>query len=303
MVKVAEVSILMNGYNSDLYLKEAIDSVYAQTYTDWEIVFIDNCSTDSTREIVSKYDKKTRYYRTHTNVPLGKARNFGLQYCTGNYIAFLDCDDLFVMDKLEKQILAMQGGDFSMCYGSFVVIDESGKRIRKSIVQNKSGNVLPGLLRRYEINMQTVMLKREFIVDNQLSFNTNMSYCPDHNLFMIVASKANVAVIPDILARYRVVKNSLSKRTINIAPKEYRMTIDELYKANSDLRERLSRDFDYAYNKAIYYEVVADIHNNNISQARHKLKGMISSRIEYFLLYCLLLMPVPNKIILRLLKR
>ena len=170
-------------------------------------------------------------------------------------------------------------------------------------VKNKSGDIFSSLLRRYEINMQTVMLKKDFIISNQLSFNSNMSFCPDHNLFMIIASKTDVGVITDVVAKYRKVSNSLSKESIDIAPQEYRFTFDEISKSNPELRKQFSNDFDFAYNKAKYYEVVADINNNKKKQARDKLRTIINSRIEYFLLYLLLLMPISNKLILKLLGR
>lgn len=300
---MSKVSILMNGYNAELYLKEAIDSIFAQTYTNWNIIFIDNCSTDNTKRIVDKYSHKIKYFKTHKNIPIGEARNFGLQFCTGDYIAFLDCDDIYLPEKLEKQVNLMKNNDFSMCYSSYAVIDEYGKETKKDIVKNKSGNVFSGLLRRYEINMQTVMLKKEYVVNNELSFNSKMSYCPDHNLFMNIASKAEVGVIYDVLAKYRIVSNSLSKKTIHLAADEYRYTLDEISKNNPLLYEKFSNDFDCAYSKAKYYEVISLIFDNSLKQARYKLRPIITSKIEYFLLYLLLLMPIKNRHILKLLGR
>ena len=120
---------------------------------------------------------------------------------------------------------------------------------------------------------------------------------------MTIASRVDVGVIPDVVAKYRMVSDSLSKKTIDIASQEYRLTFDEISKSNPILRQQLSNDFDCAYNKAKYYDVVADIHNNNNKQARYKLKAIFTSKIEYFLLYLLLFMPISNKLILRLLGR
>jgi len=297
------VSIVMNCYNSDKYLQEAIDSVYTQSYSNWEIVFWDNASTDNSAGIVKSYDERIKYYLAPETTPLGEARNLALKKASGEYIAFLDCDDVYMADKLEQQVGLMQSKGYVMCYGSVAIIDENGKLIKKDIVKNKSGNVFSGLLRRYEINMQTVMLKKDFVVSNQLSFNTDMSYCPDHNLFMTIASKADVGVITAIVAKYRIVSNSLSKKTIDIAPQEYRLTLDEISKSNPALRQQLSNDFDCAYNKVKYYEIVADIYNNKKKRARYKLRAILASKIEYFLLYLLLLMPISNKLILKLLGR
>ena len=130
-----------------------------------------------------------------------------------------------------------------------------------------------------------------------------MSYCPDHNLFMTIASKADVGVISDVLSKYRIVSNSLSNNTIDIVPKEYRFTLDEISKDNPKLKQKLSSEFNSAYNKAKYYEIVADIYNNNMDQARYKLRVIFTSKIEYFLLYLLLFLPLSNKLILKFLGR
>jgi hypothetical protein len=120
---------------------------------------------------------------------------------------------------------------------------------------------------------------------------------------MTIASKENVGVITDVVAKYRIVSNSLSKKTIDIAPQEYRFTLDEISKNDPVLRQKLSDDFDCAYRKAKYYEIVADIYNNNKEQARYKLRAIFTSKIEYFSLYLLLFMPISNKLILKLLGR
>ena len=297
------VSVVLNCYNSDRFLQESIDSVYSQTYSNWEIIFWDNASTDNSANIAKSYDERVKYYLAPETTPLGEARNFALEKAGGEYIAFLDCDDIYLPRKLEQQVSLMQSTDYAMCYGSAAIINEDGKLIKTNIVKNKSGDVFSALLRHYEINMQTVMLTRDYLVSNQLSFNTNMSYCPDHNLFMIIASRVDVGVITDVIAKYRMVSNSLSKKTLDLAPQEYRLTLDEISKSDPVLRQQLSNDFDCAYNKAKYYEIVSDIYNNNKRQARYKLRGIYTLRIEYFLLYLLLFIPIPNVLILKLLGR
>ena len=297
------VSIIMNCFNGEQFLHEAINSVYDQSYTNWEIIFLDNASTDNSASIAKSYDERIKYHLSSETYPLGEARNFALNMARGVYVTFLDCDDIYLIDKLDKQVKFMQGKVYAMCYGSVAIIDEHGKEIKKNIVKNKSGNVFPNLLRHYEINMQTVMLNKEFLDSNHLSFNINMSYCPDHNLFMTIASKADVGVISDILSKYRIVSNSLSKNTVDIAPQEYRFTLDEISNDNPKLKQKLSSEFNSAYNKAKYYEIVSDIYNNNKDQARFKLRVIFTSKIEYFLLYLLLFLPLSNKLILKLLGR
>lgn len=302
-VKKPLVSIIMNCYNSEQYLKEAIDSIYSQTYQNWEIIFWDNASTDNSSNIANSYDNRVKYYLALETVLLGKARNFALEKATGEYIAFLDCDDVYLPDKLEQQVELMQSKDYAMCYGSAVFIDENGNEIKKKFVKNKSGNIFSNLLSHYEINMQTVMLRRDFLINNQLHFNDGLSYCPDYHLFMTIASKADVGVIIDIIAKYRIVSNSLSKKTINIAGSEVKFTLDELIENTPILQKNFPKGFIHAYAKARYYEIIKNIFNGNRYYAIYLLKSICFVRYEYSVIMILLIMHVPLKIILKLLNR
>mgnify|MGYP006410576785 FL=1 len=197
----------------------------------------------------------------------------------------------------------MQSKDYAMCYGSVVIIDENGNLIKKNFVKNKSGNVFSSLLRRYEINMQTVMLKRGFVISNHLSFNTSMSYCPDYNLFMTIASKADVGVIIDVIAKYRIVSNSLSKKTINIAGSEVKYTLDELLENAPILQKNFPKEFVHAYAKARYYEMIKNIVDGNRYYAIYLLKSIFFVRYEYSIIMILLIMHVPLKMVLKILNR
>ena len=98
------VSVIMNCYNSDEHLRSALDSVMKQTWTDYEVIFWDNCSTDTSPQIARSYGDRVRYFRGTEKVPLGAGRNLAIARARGEYIAFLDCDDLWEPDKLERQL-------------------------------------------------------------------------------------------------------------------------------------------------------------------------------------------------------
>ena len=99
------VSIIVNCYNGEKYLQDAINSIYAQSYQNWEIIFWDNNSNDNSAEIALSCDKKLRYYKSQSTTTLGKARAQAVSKAKGEYLAFLDCDDLWHTKKIEKQIL------------------------------------------------------------------------------------------------------------------------------------------------------------------------------------------------------
>ena len=99
-----KVSIIMNCLNGEQYLKQAMDSVFKQTYDDWEAIFFDNTSTDNSAAIAKSYGERVRYFKSQTTYPLGKARNLAINETKGEFIAFLDCDDIWLPQKLEKQV-------------------------------------------------------------------------------------------------------------------------------------------------------------------------------------------------------
>lgn len=85
---MAKVSVIVNCYNSEEYLREALESIKGQTYDDYEVVFIDNCSTDNSAAIAKKFGDKLNYFKTTETIPLGAGRNYAIERCTGEYIAF-----------------------------------------------------------------------------------------------------------------------------------------------------------------------------------------------------------------------
>ena len=114
------VSIIMPAYNCEHFIAEAIRSVLAQTYTDWELLIVDDCSTDNTAQIVASFDDtRIVYQRNEKNMGAALTRNKALQIAKGHYIAFLDADDLWAPEKLEHQIAFMEKNGYDFTYTAF----------------------------------------------------------------------------------------------------------------------------------------------------------------------------------------
>ena len=297
------VSIIMNCYNSDRFLRLAIDSVYSQSYTNWEIIFWDNASTDDSAKIALSYDNKLKYYRSSHTTSLGEARRHALANASGDYIAFLDCDDMYLPQKLFLQVELMENNDFALVYSSAIIINECGDKLRKHIARYNSGYVFPNLLGRYEINMQTVMLRKSIFDVTGLTFDNSFTYCPDYNLFMQIAAQFNVGVIKDALVKYRLTPNSLSSQTVELASFEIKSSLDHLFTSFPELRKKYNNQVDAAYDKLNYYDAIAYIYKSNYILARKKIKKIIYKRWSYLTLYLILWFPFPKSIILRPLKR
>ena len=124
------VSIIMPSYNTAEYIAESIQSVLAQSYKDWELLIVDDCSTDNTDEVVKPYlsDERIKYMKNDANSGAAVSRNRALREAKGKWIAFLDSDDLWMPDKLSKQINFMEEHGYSFSYTDYVEIDTYGKR-------------------------------------------------------------------------------------------------------------------------------------------------------------------------------
>lgn len=122
------VSIIMPNYNSEKYVRATIQSVLDQTYQNWELIFVDDCSTDSSLEIVKSFgDDRIKVFQNETNSGAAVSRNYALRMAQGKWMAFLDSDDLWIPEKLEKQLAFMVENDIHFSYSDYEVIDEDNK--------------------------------------------------------------------------------------------------------------------------------------------------------------------------------
>jgi len=127
------VSIIMPAYNIERYIEKAIRSVINQTFTDWELIVIDDGSKDSTLDIIELMvaeDERISSMPNETNIGVAKTRNRGIDIARGKYIALLDSDDIWYENKLELQIKKLEAEKADICYCSYAIIDEEGKKIR-----------------------------------------------------------------------------------------------------------------------------------------------------------------------------
>lgn len=291
------VSVVMNCYNSDRFLRDAIDSIYTQTFKDWEIVFWDNASTDSSAQIAKSYDEKLKYYRGGKTISLGAARNEALKKCQGHYIAFLDCDDLYLGAKLEKQVSLMNQGDYGLVYGSVMFIDELGNDIDVRKVRKKSGRIFRKLLMHYDINMQTVMISRK-LLEAGCKFNTKLSFSPDYDLFLEAAYLFPVGVIKTPICKYRLHENSLTTQSLKLVGKEGRYTLNRLKDKYPSIFKKHYFAFKYANATYDFQDVICFLSENNGISARKNLSKNIFFHPKSLVVFCMIMVGIsPNKIL------
>ena len=159
-----KISVICNCYNGQDYLRYSIDSVLNQTYSNFELLFIDNCSTDNTRKIIKSYlDSRLKYFKTEINVNLGEARNFALKFITGEFFAFIDADDIWVKEKLEKQINFMCIKNIKISYSQAKIFYLYGRENEYSY-RNKDQLIdIQNLSKNYDICFSTLIAKTSLL--------------------------------------------------------------------------------------------------------------------------------------------
>lgn len=213
-MKDSLVTIITPVYNSERFIKKTIESVSKQTYKNWELILIDDCSTDNSSEIIqdlSKDDNRIRYIRLEKNSGAAVARNTGLEKAQGRYIAFLDSDDLWEPNKLEKQLQFMMNNDIGFSFTAYKLIDEKGNSLNK-IVNVPEQIDYNGLLKNTIIGCLTVMIDRDKIGDFRMPL---VRAGQDTATWLsILRNGYNAYGLNEPLAKYRKVKGSISSNKI-----------------------------------------------------------------------------------------
>jgi glycosyltransferase involved in cell wall biosynthesis len=292
--RIPLVSVIMNCWNGEKYLREAIDSVYAQTYAGWEIIFWDNCSTDRSPEIATGYDGRLRYFRGEKHVSLGQARNFAFSKALGTYLAFLDCDDIWLPSKLEKQVAVMrQQPDIDFLYGNFfrVIMSDPEKRVLGLKGGQPEGMVFERFLFGYPVNLQTVMLRKSAIDAQEFRFDNALNLSEEFDFFMRILTASRAKYIPEPLALYRVHPAMASVVQGEEYPRETAYVMRKLRALFPALAEHYSRAFTFFEAKISYWRARAAMNNGNAAEARKALAVHKFISPVFFALYCLTFLP------------
>jgi glycosyltransferase involved in cell wall biosynthesis len=202
----------MNCYNGARYLREALDSVIAQTRGDWELVFWDNRSTDASARIVESYrDPRIRYFMAEQHTTLGAARRLAAPRLTGDWIAFLDCDDLWRRDKLERQIALGEAADnIGFVYSHTAIRSEGpGQAPSDHVFQRRfprglpQGDIYRFLLRGNFISVPSLLLNRRAF-EMIGGFSGKYPIMEDYYVTLNLARRYRVAAVDEPLCEYRL---------------------------------------------------------------------------------------------------
>lgn len=236
-----KVSVIMNCLNGERYLREAVESVFAQTYDDWEIVFWDNASTDGSADIAKGYGERVRYFRSKETHPLGTARNLAIAQARGEYVALLDCDDIWLPAKLEKQVpLGEASSAVALIYSDSFLIDQDGAVIGRCFHQAPppQGNAFIGLLTRRNFIPCLTVLMRRTVVEKVGGLNPQLGYAEDFDLFLRILRTHDAAYVSEPLAKYRRHSGAITARGLPSSTREGIRVIREIVKESPSLSLR-----------------------------------------------------------------
>lgn len=225
-----KVSIITPLYNSESFIAETIQSVIAQTYNNWEMLIVDDCSTDNSKSIIedfSKHDDRIKYFKTSS--PSGSPtipRNIGIEMASGRFIAFLDSDDLWNSDKLQLQIPLFNDEKVGIVFSDYEKINEEGQSDKRFIIAPNEVSY-KDLLKGNVIACLTVIFDSEKL--SKLYF-TKQGH-EDYVFWLSILKKGYIAKnVGHVLAKYRVRKSSVSSNKFKVIKWYY-----EIYRKNEKL--------------------------------------------------------------------
>lgn len=213
-----KVSIIMNCYNGEKFLKYALTSVIKQTYKNWELIFLDNQSTDASKKIFLSFsDKRFKYFLNKKKTTLYKARNLAISYSRGKYISFLDVDDMWNKDKLKIQLNRLKETNSQFVFSNYKILKKKAKVA--FFFKKPEGFIYNKLSKHYFIPILTVLFNKEII--KKKKFDTDFNIIGDFDLFFKLSFFHKFSYVHQPLATYRIHSENFSLKHNSLYLREY----------------------------------------------------------------------------------
>ena len=276
------VSILINCFNGEKYLNDAIESVLNQTYENWELIFWDNQSNDNSAQIFKKYqDERMFYYFSDQFTDLGGARAKACKYIKGDYLAIIDCDDIWFPNKLEVQLAYMDDSNYGICISNPLYFNSKKSKV---LYKKKppEGNVTRHLIENYFVVLPSVLIKMEYVRKLNIFFDDEYSHIADFDLIVRVSTLSKLVYCPEILSGWRIHKFNAS------FVENEKFVMEKIKWICNAKRNKIFKDHQNSINNL---EILTKAEGCNLVQIRPKLKfveilnfsGNLRSRIKVYL--------------------
>jgi len=232
---MALISVIIPAYNAVLTIKETIESVQKQTFTDWEIIVINDGSTDGTPEIIQSIKDERLKIFNYKNGGLPVARNRGILHASGEFIAFLDADDLWAVDKLEMQLKALQQhpeAGVAYSWTCFMDVNEQGEPVAylPSSQYSFTGNVYQNLLVSDFIHSGSNTLIRKEAINSVGEFDPMLKSCEDWDYWLRLATHWDFIVVPEYQIFYRRTPGAMSSK-VEVMKEACLIAMEKAYQA------------------------------------------------------------------------
>ena len=228
MSDIPIVSVVMPAYNAERYIEEAIRSVQAQTMENWELIVVDDHSADGTAALIQTFadqDSRIRPIFSRINRGAAGSRNLALDVCSGQYVAFLDADDVWHPQKLEKQLERVRETGADIIYCSYAMIDEYGRKCHADFIVEDRVD-LKKMLARSVMSCSTVLLRASIVREKRFSIAL---YHEDYVFWLdLLRSGFTAAGVTEVLASYRIIRGSRSFNKLKSAKNRWRVYRDYL---------------------------------------------------------------------------
>lgn len=207
-----KVSVVMPVFNGEFYLKEAIDSILAQSFKNFELILINDGSTDDTGEIIKSYsDKRIVLVQNMNNLGITKSLNIGIKHVRGDYIARMDADEISHFDRFEKQVAFLEKNlDVCVCGTLTKTI---GKPIETTwMYPLDHESIKASLLFHCCLVHSSVMFRSRILTENNIFYSENYPYAEDYELWVRLSKITKIANLDEVLIRYRIHNNSIGEK-------------------------------------------------------------------------------------------
>lgn len=235
------VSVVMPCYNTEKYLIHATNSILEQTFKNWELIMIDDCSSDTTWEIMNKLassNSRIRIFKNSTNMKICKTLNYGIEQAKGKYIVRMDSDDWSFPNRLEKQVSFMENNPQVGVSGGMIQICDSDLNFKKNRSYNKADTEIRKKLFRYSPFAHPATIWRKDIMRQAGLYNPSLIVAQDYDLYFRMGALSEFANLDDTLLKLRIHTKSSSQ------------TKSRLQEKNT-LYIRLKAVFEYGYDMSL----------------------------------------------------
>lgn len=198
-----KISVIFPVFNAEKYLRDAIDSIIQQSFIDWELIIINDGSTDSSENIIASYsDTRLKYYKNEQNIGLIATLNKAIGLCKGEYIARMDSDDISEKERFKIQIAFLEKNkEYAMCGSYAKIIDENNNVTGKLLNLQTNDYLQINLLFSVPFIHPSMMIRHDVLQNNY--FDSEYKYAEDYELWCRIARDYKIANIPDYLLKYR----------------------------------------------------------------------------------------------------